>query len=146
MDGSSIIPAVLCPPNNIAPNLPIAGGDGINQQRTLAEHTIPVSVAPRNLKSEPGNNLGKLPMKPPSKRHVPKVRVVIPTAVPIAAPKPPPPCAPPVWCQTRQELCESLPYFRSYQSGVYHRRGGVFGYLLDGFPSKYVNPPLLHWF
>lgn len=28
-----------------------------------------------------------------------------------------------VWASTRQELCESLPYFRSYQGGIYHHNG-----------------------
>lgn len=30
---------------------------------------------------------------------------------------------PRVWSNTRQELCESLPYFRSYQSGIYVKNG-----------------------
>lgn len=28
-----------------------------------------------------------------------------------------------VFAESRQELCESLPYFRSYNSGVYHHDG-----------------------
>ncbi|CAO1622004.1 unnamed protein product [Parajaminaea phylloscopi] len=33
--------------------------------------------------------------------------------------RPGPPRAPPVWAETRQELAESLPYYRAYQSGSY---------------------------
>ncbi|GAA5946972.1 hypothetical protein JCM3765_002096 [Sporobolomyces pararoseus] len=42
---------------------------------------------------------------------------------------------PPVWAVGRQELCESLDYFKSYQGGHYDRAERCFGYLLDGFPS-----------
>jgi hypothetical protein len=37
--------------------------------------------------------------------------------------------------QSRQEVCESFEWFRSYQSGVYHANGIVKGYLLSGFPA-----------
>ncbi|GAA6009465.1 hypothetical protein JCM11491_003567 [Sporobolomyces phaffii] len=42
---------------------------------------------------------------------------------------------PPVWAVGRQELCESLEYFKAYQGGHYDRQERCFGYLLDGFPS-----------
>ncbi|GAA5899913.1 hypothetical protein JCM8208_005540 [Rhodotorula glutinis] len=42
---------------------------------------------------------------------------------------------PPIWCQGRQELCESVPYFNSYQGGHYDNLERCLGYLLDGFPS-----------
>ncbi|GAA5943263.1 hypothetical protein JCM3775_004554 [Rhodotorula graminis] len=42
---------------------------------------------------------------------------------------------PPIWCQGRQELCESLEYFRSYQGGHYDNQERCLGYLLDAFPS-----------
>lgn len=52
---------------------------------------------------------------------------------------------PPVWAQvshgtsrltqSRQELCEALPYYRAFQSGMYMYKHVPFGYLLDGFPS-----------
>lgn len=38
--------------------------------------------------------------------------------------------------QSRQEVCESFDWFRSYQSGVYHSRGVVKGYLLSAFASR----------
>ncbi|KAK6505728.1 hypothetical protein TWF481_007620 [Arthrobotrys musiformis] len=56
-----------------------------------------------------------------------------------AAPTPEKPPAigrPTVWCDTRQELCESLPYFRSYQSGCYATKGIGRGYLIDGHASE----------
>ncbi|KAJ7581225.1 hypothetical protein C8J56DRAFT_794470 [Mycena floridula] len=43
---------------------------------------------------------------------------------------------PPIWAQSRQEVCESFTLFRSYQGGVYHAGGLAKGYLLGGFPSK----------
>ncbi|GES91562.1 hypothetical protein RCL_jg13816.t2 [Rhizophagus clarus] len=43
---------------------------------------------------------------------------------------------PKVWAQTRQEVCETLAYFRSYQSGVYHKDNVVYAYLLDAFGAK----------
>ncbi|KAL7269996.1 hypothetical protein RUND412_007311, partial [Rhizina undulata] len=51
-----------------------------------------------------------------------------------------PPCIgkPPV---SRHELCEMLPYFRSYQSGCYHHHGLIYRYLLDRFgaPRDYID-------
>ncbi|CAG8581924.1 6852_t:CDS:2 [Gigaspora rosea] len=40
---------------------------------------------------------------------------------------------PRVWSQTRQELCETVPYFRNWQSGVYFKEGVTYGYLVDGY-------------
>ncbi|CAG8519004.1 11521_t:CDS:2 [Diversispora eburnea] len=40
---------------------------------------------------------------------------------------------PKVWAMTRQELCETVPYFKSWNGGVYYKNGVVWGYLLDGF-------------
>ncbi|GEM06873.1 hypothetical protein Rt10032_c02g0890 [Rhodotorula toruloides] len=42
---------------------------------------------------------------------------------------------PPIWCKGRQELCETLSYFRSYQGGHYDSQERCLGYLLDGFGS-----------
>ena len=50
--------------------------------------------------------------------------------------KPPPRGQPLVWAQYRQELCEGVSYFRSYQGGIYFRNGIVFGYLLDAFGAE----------
>ncbi|EPS37497.1 hypothetical protein H072_8792 [Dactylellina haptotyla CBS 200.50] len=41
-----------------------------------------------------------------------------------------------IWCDTRQELCESLPSFRSYQGGCYASKGFGRGYLIDGHASE----------
>jgi hypothetical protein len=54
----------------------------------------------------------------------------------IFPPKPPAIGSPIVWADTRQELCEGLPYFRSYQGGIYFRDDVVFGYLLDAFGAE----------
>ncbi len=77
---------------------------------------------------------------------------------PESAAKRGPPRAPPVWAnvrmagcsssawhglnfslQTRQELCESLPYYRAFQSGLYMCKGSAYGYLLDGFSAPCVS-------
>lgn len=73
----------------------------------------------------------------------------------IDRPKAPLPYFPPIWAQvssslfwrftnpeiwrhqqSRQEICESLGWFRSYQGGVYHTREIVKGYLLGGFSAR----------
>jgi len=51
-------------------------------------------------------------------------------------PKPEARGKPLVWADTRQELCEGVPYFRSYQAGIYYRNEVAFGYLLDGFGAE----------
>lgn len=38
--------------------------------------------------------------------------------------------------QSRQEVCESFDWFRSYQSGVYFMKDMVKGYLLSAFSSR----------
>ncbi|KAJ3999632.1 hypothetical protein F5050DRAFT_1736772 [Lentinula boryana] len=43
---------------------------------------------------------------------------------------------PHIWAQSRQEVCESFEWFRSYQSGVYFANNVTKGYLLSGFPAK----------
>ncbi|KAJ7152873.1 hypothetical protein C8R46DRAFT_1228435 [Mycena filopes] len=43
---------------------------------------------------------------------------------------------PPVWSASRQELCETLPWFRSFHGGVYQNSGVAKGYLLGGFGSE----------
>ncbi|KAF8348386.1 hypothetical protein F5887DRAFT_1280766 [Amanita rubescens] len=45
-------------------------------------------------------------------------------------------CYPPMWAQSRQEICESFGWFRSYQGGVYYTREIVKGYLLGGFSAS----------
>ncbi|GLB37675.1 putative 2OG-Fe(II) oxygenase superfamily protein [Lyophyllum shimeji] len=50
--------------------------------------------------------------------------------------KPPLPALPPLWAQSRQEVCESFDWFRSYQGGVYHVRDHAKGYLLSAFSSS----------
>ncbi|KAK7472602.1 hypothetical protein VKT23_000715 [Stygiomarasmius scandens] len=43
---------------------------------------------------------------------------------------------PPIWAQSRQEVCESLEWFRSFQGGVYFSNNIAKGYLLSAFPSQ----------
>ncbi|KIP11598.1 hypothetical protein PHLGIDRAFT_124740 [Phlebiopsis gigantea 11061_1 CR5-6] len=46
------------------------------------------------------------------------------------------PSLPPIWAQSRQEVCESFDWFRSYQGGVYFVKDIVKGYLLSAFASS----------
>ncbi|OCF32380.1 hypothetical protein I316_06050 [Kwoniella heveanensis BCC8398] len=48
---------------------------------------------------------------------------------------PKPTVDPPVWAESRQELCEALPYYRSFQSGLYMHARVAFGYLLEAYPA-----------
>lgn len=50
--------------------------------------------------------------------------------------KPAPYGQPPVWADKRQSLCETLPYYRAYQSGPYISSGIIRGFLVD----KEVGP------
>ncbi|KAI0730325.1 hypothetical protein C8Q72DRAFT_776282 [Fomitopsis betulina] len=43
---------------------------------------------------------------------------------------------PPIWAESRQEVCESFEWFRSYQGGVYFLKDMVKGYLLGGFAAS----------
>ena len=58
-----------------------------------------------------------------------------PRKVEIIEAKPPARGRPLVWADTRQELCEGLPYFRAYHAGIYIKNDVAFGYLLDAFGS-----------
>ncbi|KAH9485560.1 hypothetical protein JR316_0002470 [Psilocybe cubensis] len=51
-------------------------------------------------------------------------------------PKTPLQFLPPLWAESRQEICESFDWFRSYQGGVYHAHNVAKGYLLGGFPAR----------
>ncbi|KAK0480609.1 hypothetical protein IW261DRAFT_1335221 [Armillaria novae-zelandiae] len=46
------------------------------------------------------------------------------------------PIYPPIWARSRQEVCETLDWFRSYQGGVYFSQNEAKGYLLSAFSSK----------
>jgi hypothetical protein len=50
--------------------------------------------------------------------------------------KPAPYGEPPVWADKRQCLCEALPYYKAYMSGVYQQAGVACGFLVD----KEVGP------
>ncbi|KAJ7874007.1 hypothetical protein B0H14DRAFT_2718698 [Mycena olivaceomarginata] len=43
---------------------------------------------------------------------------------------------PPLWSQSRQEMCETLPWFRSFHGGVYQNKGVAKGYMLSSFGSE----------
>lgn len=50
--------------------------------------------------------------------------------------RPPLPCTPPVWAKHRQEVCETVEWFRSYQGGVYFNKNYAHGYLLSAFSAS----------
>ncbi|KAK4502143.1 hypothetical protein PRZ48_005566 [Zasmidium cellare] len=62
--------------------------------------------------------------------------------------KPLPRGQPEVWADSRQALCETLPYFKSYNSGCYSNGGHVYSFLLDGVGSsggsrEYMDPDVV---
>ncbi|KAL7419440.1 hypothetical protein Q5752_006278 [Cryptotrichosporon argae] len=84
------------------------------------------------------------PDKPPAKRGIPSstFAAVLRLVASLDRPRRPamrkrvaPACRPPVWAESRQELCEALPYYRAFQSGLYMYKRVPFGYLLDGFSA-----------
>ncbi|TCD66726.1 hypothetical protein EIP91_001019 [Steccherinum ochraceum] len=82
--------------------------------------------------------------KEPKKRGVsaskpgpkPRARKLAAAPLPESPPKPSLPGYPPIWAQSRQEVCESFDWFRSYQGGVYFVNDMVKGYLLGAFSAS----------
>ncbi len=60
----------------------------------------------------------------------PKVQIVTDDQ-PLVDSRPEPHGQPLVWADQRQALCETLPYYRAYQSGAYTTDGLGYGFLLD---------------
>ncbi|RDW62154.1 hypothetical protein BP6252_11587 [Coleophoma cylindrospora] len=70
----------------------------------------------------------------PSSKAIPKSRIakqLQPYHVNNQEGKPEPYGSPPVWGDKRQQLCETLPYYRAYQSGAYTNGGIVYGFMVD---------------
>ncbi|KDQ57451.1 hypothetical protein JAAARDRAFT_35165 [Jaapia argillacea MUCL 33604] len=59
----------------------------------------------------------------------------LPAPEPTIGTRPSFPGTPPMWAKSRQEVCETLDYFRSYQGGVYFADNIAKGYLLSAFSS-----------
>ncbi|KAF1945619.1 hypothetical protein EJ02DRAFT_431416 [Clathrospora elynae] len=59
--------------------------------------------------------------------------------------KPEPSGQPEVWADGRQELCETLHYYRSYQSGCYSTGGFVRGFMFDkvAHPRDYMDADVI---
>ncbi|KAM5540196.1 hypothetical protein V8D89_006015, partial [Ganoderma adspersum] len=82
---------------------------------------------------------------PPASIQASPLPPVIPNLVGSRAPRPIPTpvvqkrpltARPTIWAKSRQEVCESFDWFRSYQSGVYHANDIVKGYLLSAFSAS----------
>ncbi|GJN87499.1 hypothetical protein Rhopal_000448-T1 [Rhodotorula paludigena] len=100
---------------------------------SAASTSLPSRAAP----SKPTTSTYVRPHKPRTRHPALDSRVTwvpLDTAI-AAAPRITREGRPPIWCEGRQELCESLEYFRSYQGGHYDSQERCLGYLLDGFPS-----------
>jgi hypothetical protein len=67
----------------------------------------------------------KLEEKPASKRA--KISVAKVSNVPV---RPEPSSPPPVWANTRQQLCDALPYYKSHHGAIYKHKGAK-GILVD---------------
>ncbi|KAJ6257539.1 hypothetical protein Dda_7324 [Drechslerella dactyloides] len=85
----------------------------------------------------------KFPFKKP--KITARRNAKIPNGRTVGTGKPPATGKPEVWCDTRQELCETLPSFRSYQGGCYASKGFVRGYLIDGHASErdYIDASII---
>lgn len=59
--------------------------------------------------------------------------------------KPRPQGAPQVWAESRQALCETLPYFKRPQGGCYQNDGHVYGFLFDsvGHCREYLDEDII---
>lgn len=69
-------------------------------------------------------------------------KAVQPYYVDVQEGKPAPFGKPPVWAEKRQQLCETLPYYRAYQSGAYSDNGVVKGFMIDkevGVRDKFTS-------
>ncbi|PIL35902.1 hypothetical protein GSI_01562 [Ganoderma sinense ZZ0214-1] len=72
---------------------------------------------------------------PPVTQNLVGTRVPRPVPPPVPQKKPLT-ARPTIWAKSRQEVCESFDWFRSYQSGVYHANDLVKGYLLSAFSAS----------
>ncbi|KAF9793414.1 hypothetical protein BJ322DRAFT_996426 [Thelephora terrestris] len=90
------------------------------------EIRVPLSTAYTNVTSAPAPNVDTLPTSLENLSNTPVA------AVPGSF-RPPLPSNPPIWAQSRQELCETCDFFKSYQGGVYYSNGYAKGYLLSCF-------------
>jgi len=68
---------------------------------------------------------------PPRARKPKGSRAYLPYHKPQQDHLPDPYGKPPVWAAKRQQLCETLPYYRAYMSGAYMHEGLVSGSLID---------------
>ena len=99
----------------------------------LGQHTTR-SKNQATLASTANNATPKNPRTtPPRKRatlRTPRVQTIANVKPPID--RRPLPCGQPlVWADQRQALCETLPYYRAFQSGAYTNGGIAYGFLLD---------------
>ncbi|OCH87040.1 hypothetical protein OBBRIDRAFT_837689 [Obba rivulosa] len=89
---------------------------------------VPLSML--RMRREPQVTSGGGGFSPPSAAHVKWKEPVV------EMPKAPLRFLPPIWASSRQEVCESFNWFRSYQGGVYFVKDIVRGYLLSAFSSS----------
>ncbi|PWW78946.1 hypothetical protein C7212DRAFT_350198 [Tuber magnatum] len=108
--------ATLPPPLEIS-----SGGD----LEILPSQNTPVTKRGRPRKSDVS---GEIESEAKSEvKETKKVKPLLWSSIDFQKGKPPGIRKPEVWCETRQELCESLPYYRSYQAGCYGHDGLVHG-------------------
>lgn len=60
-----------------------------------------------------------------------RVKRAVPFVEEEPKPRPQASQSPPAWAETRSEICESIAWFRSAQSGLYHHDGFAYGLLID---------------
>ncbi|KAL7281445.1 hypothetical protein ACG7TL_004758 [Trametes sanguinea] len=110
----------------------IMGSERLVRQAPFIPTVLPLLQRPP---SAPAATHAPLSSVPSTRAIASKPRA--PPSIPIPAPpKPPLPVRPTIWAESRQELCESFDWFRSYQGGVYFNNDMVKGYLLSAFSSS----------
>lgn len=110
-------------------NYPDSTGDAVmvvkKRTRTKTTEQKPVEYLAENSDQSPKEpTIAQSQTKPISKANQ-KLRDA-------QAGKPNPVGEPPAWGDKRQQICEAIEYFRSYQGGVYRNNHVAYGLLVDG--------------
>ncbi|KAI9795345.1 MAG: hypothetical protein M1835_005958 [Candelina submexicana] len=100
--------------------------NGIVSEDTLsAQHDVPITIGVQAVNlSNGGSAISE------HRKLDPKLSVAIGSSL-FGTERPDSQGEPIVWAEGRQALCESLPYFRGYQTAGYAYGGQIYGFLLD---------------
>ncbi|KZM26093.1 hypothetical protein ST47_g2755 [Ascochyta rabiei] len=119
-------------------NAPSPGGT--QQEPTAAKQSFYASQA-TTVDEEPGQFPSPSGTGPLNKQYLYDIADQLSMHRTLGSPKPKPAGQPPVWADGRMELCETLHYFRSYQSASYSTGGFARGFMFDkvAHPRDYID-------